>query len=41
MTITTGIIRTIKQTRIECRLGTAPSEDMQAIQKQLRRVLEL
>lgn len=39
--VATGIIRTIKQTMIERRLGVMPAEDMQAIEKQLRKVLAL
>ncbi len=39
--VATGIIRTIKQTMIERRLGTIPPADMQAIQEQLRNVLGL
>lgn len=39
--VATGIIRTIKQTMIERRLGTMPPADMQAIQEQLRHVLGL
>jgi mRNA interferase MazF len=39
--VATGIIRTIKQTMIERRLGTMPLVDMQAIQEQLRHVLGL
>ena len=39
--VATGIIRTIKQTMIERRLGTMLPADMQAIQEQLRRVLGL
>lgn len=39
--VATGIIRTIKQTMIERRLGTIPPADMQAIQEQLRHALGL
>lgn len=39
--VATGIIRTIKQTMIERRLGTMLPVDMQAIQEQLRHVLGL
>ncbi|MGQ9627470.1 MAG: type II toxin-antitoxin system PemK/MazF family toxin [Anaerolineae bacterium] len=39
--VATGIIRTVKQTMIERRLGKMPSEDMQAIQQQLRQILGL
>ena len=39
--VATGIIRTIKQTMIERRLGMMLPADMQAIQEQLRRVLGL
>ena len=37
----TAIIRTIKQTMIERRLGTMPPADMQAIEQKLREVLAL
>ncbi len=39
--VATGIIRTIKQSMIERRLGVMPPADMQAIQEQLRQVLGL
>ena len=39
--VATGIIRTIKQTVIERRLGVMPLADMQAVQKKLRQVLGL
>jgi hypothetical protein len=35
--VATGIVRTIKQTMIERRLGTMSPADMQAIQEQLAR----
>jgi mRNA-degrading endonuclease toxin of MazEF toxin-antitoxin module len=37
----TAIIRTIKQTMIERRLGSMPLPDMQAIEENLREVLDL
>lgn len=37
----TGIIRTVKQSMIERRLGRMPATDMEAIRGQLRRVLAL
>jgi mRNA interferase MazF len=37
----TGIIRTIKQTMIERRLGSVPPKDMQSIDENLREVLSL
>lgn len=39
--VATGIIRTIKQTMIERRLGTIPPAGVQAIQEQLRHALGL
>jgi mRNA interferase MazF len=39
--VATAIIRTIKQTMIERRLGSMPSKDMQAIEVRLREVLGL
>ena len=39
--VATGIIRTIKQSMIERRLGGMPPEDMQAIRENLRHVLGL
>jgi len=39
--VATGIIRTIKQTMIERRLGVMPPADMQAIREKLRQVLGL
>ncbi len=39
--VTTGIVRTIKQSMIERRLGVMPPEDMQAIRENLRHVLGL
>jgi mRNA interferase MazF len=39
--VATGIIRTIKQTMIERRLGVMPPTDMQAVQEKLRQVLGL
>ena len=39
--VATGIIRTIKQTMIERRLGVMPPADMQAVQEKLRQVLGL
>ena len=39
--VATGIIRTIKQTMIERRLGVLPLTDMQAVQEKLRQVLGL
>ena len=37
----TGIIRTVKRSMIERRLGRMPAADMEAIRGQLRRVLAL
>lgn len=37
----TAILRTIKQTMIERRLGSLPTTDMQAIEEKLRDVLGL
>ncbi len=37
----TGIIRTVKRSMIERRLGKMPAADMEAIRGQLRRVLAL
>jgi mRNA interferase MazF len=37
----TGILRTIKQTMIERRLGTMPAKDMQLIEENLRKALSL
>lgn len=37
----TGIIRTVKQAMIDRRLGTITSKDLQAIEQNLRQVLEL
>jgi mRNA interferase MazF len=37
----TGIIRTIKQTMVERRLGTMPLKDMQSIEEKLREILSL
>ena len=39
--VTTGVIRTIKQAMIEHRLGVMPPRDMQAIQEKLRQMLGL
>ncbi len=39
--VATGIVRTIKQSMIERRLGVMPPEDMQAIRENLRHVLGL
>lgn len=39
--VATGIIRTIKQSMIERRLGVMPPADMQAVQEKLRQVLGL
>jgi mRNA interferase MazF len=39
--VATGIIRTIKQSLIERRLGQMPTEDMESIQGQLGSVLDL
>jgi mRNA interferase MazF len=39
--VATGIIRTIKQTMIERRLGVMPPADMQTIRKNLRQTLGL
>jgi mRNA interferase MazF len=39
--VATGIIRTIKQTMIERRLGVMPPADMQVVQEKLRQVLGL
>jgi len=39
--VATAIIRTIKQTMIERRLGTMPAADMQAIEEELKHVLGL
>ena len=39
--VATGIIRTVKQTMIERRLGIMPPADMQAVQEKLRQVLGL
>ena len=39
--IATGIIRTVKRSMIERRLGRIPAADMEAIRGQLRRVLAL
>lgn len=39
--VTTGIIRTIKQTMFERRLGSMPSADMAAIKRQLQHALGL
>ena len=39
--VATGIVRTIKQSMIERRLGVMPPEDMQAIRGNLRHVLGL
>jgi mRNA interferase MazF len=37
----TGIVRTVKQSMIERRLGRMPAADMEAIRGRLRRVLSL
>ena len=39
--VATAIIRTIKQTMIERRLGGMPPADMQAIEEELKHVLDL
>ena len=39
--VTTGIIRTVKQAMIERRLGRMPAEDMRAIQENMKRILGL
>jgi mRNA interferase MazF len=39
--IATGLIRTIKQTMIDRRLGAMPARDMEAIEEKLRSVLNL
>ena len=39
--VATGVIRTVKQTMIERRLGLMPSAELRAIQERLRQVLGL
>jgi mRNA interferase MazF len=39
--LATGIIRTIRQTMIDRKLGTMPKPDMEAIDRELRRCLDL
>ncbi len=39
--LVTGILRTVKQTMIERKLGSLTTADMQAVERQLRRALGL
>ncbi len=39
--LVTGIVRTVKQTMIERKLGSLTTADMQAVERQLRRALDL
>ena len=39
--LVTGIVRTVKQTMIERKLGSLTKADMQAVERELRRALDL
>jgi mRNA interferase MazF len=39
--LVTGIVRTVKQTIIERKLGSLTAADMQAVERELRRALDL
>jgi mRNA interferase MazF len=39
--VVTGILRTVKQTMVERRLGALPEEDLEAVERELRRSLGL
>jgi len=39
--LVTGIVRTVKQTMIERKLGSLTRADMQAVERELRRALDL
>jgi hypothetical protein len=40
-TFVTGIVRTVKQTMIDRKLGSLTKVDMQAVERELRRALDL